>query len=1529
MQAAHRLAVAALAACSTLASASVFYKFDVVAESGQGGIVNLGTGPSINNAGDVAYVGRFTSSTIASASIFVRPPTGPASDLASSMVSPNRNFGEAVRINEHKEVAAWTRVLSGTLQLFEVRIFRATSPGDSSVLVRGAGSSSGVPAPYEILYQNPALNAARVLEDRAGGLPGDKDGVCDAGEVCMSQIAFTAVRAVPSRFVGTVVHNPQNAFDLGVQNESGFTGQTAKPAMADDGRIAIRGNSPSNPILLYDHDVGSSVTIAGSAQGFTTLGNAPGITPDGKIVAFAGNRGQGDGIFLSQQLPGGQRRVVRLAGENLLVQKAELGFSATNAKRYFSSIELDSRVGIIYTPGQDGTVNGAVVVTFIGTPNGASRTNAGTGKPYLFSGQKGLWMMRIELAAPLFEDVCAVRAPGVMGNPFTLGGDDEVQVEDGVAFVNSGDNKICESGNTHDVETLFARAGPIPVVQVGDNIGANVVANVAVHDPIAPAKFDSSGAARTERIGDHRVAFWADVGGGNQLIVRGEHLDSDQDGLMDHWETTGLDLDGTGTIDLDLAAMGATPFQRDFFVQIDFAADRPSPLNLGEKHRPIPGVIRRLSQFYAGAPAMPSGVLAGVRLHLDAGTGRDRAGQNMSRNMGAGPLQGGKLVSAQPIDIMHYGLPNSVTLTGVNAADFDTVKQNNLRNSHRGAREFVFTHVLWTDFHHGLDQFGGSNNTNPVTGTATSGDSWTLYDNNNPNIGAGNFGHGILITGGTGAGQMRQIASSGANSITVSDAFNVVPDATSTYILLHGSGGESQPGDRYDGAFAPGKNFSLTLGGFGRDPVGKEQGRFIDQWQTLAHEIGHNQTLMHGGNNHGNHKANYVSLMNYAYQLCTSGVGKDRFGNPLTGGAPCPVNSYAGPTDAVRNDWGTLDFASSLNPTRTGQAFSAALDPNNVPYPPPPEPSRTLRDILIQHGPQDGTVPVAAVTAPASGSAVAVGSGIAVSFTATDNVGVTRAEVLFDVNGNGEIDEPSEVFAATPSGGGSFTANVPAVSGPSGTRSLTVYAFDAVENPGTAYVRINVGSVAALLVPNVVGAAEEAARNTLLAANFEPGAITRQQSASVPAGSVISQNPAAGQSRAPGTPVALVISLGSNGAFVPNVQGLSQSAASTAITAAGFAVGAITQASGAPLPPNTVIGQSPPGGQIAASGSAVLLLVAAGAGVTVPNVVGLTQAAATNAITGAGLVVGTVTQQTSMSVPAGNVISQNPTSGTVVAGGSAVNLVVSIGPPSVTVPNVVGQTQAAATTAITSAGLVVGTVTQKTSLTVPAGSVISQVPAAGTSVPSGSAIALVVSLGLPCSEFDDVAATSGFCANVEWLKNREITLGCNATSYCPGSAVIRLAMAAFMNRLGDALTAVTFAIEQASLAFDPATAQIVCATGEHDVAGFPRRAHVDAVARFLSSGNTGIVVEPVASTDGGATWVGLAAQTHRGSALAGRWSSLRALAHRDLAVDETIRFALRVSRGGLPGTGVIADGSCNLRVRIDNRNGGSSPFDPE
>lgn len=45
--------------------------------------------------------------------------------------------------------------------------------------------------------------------------------------------------------------------------------------------------------------------------------------------------------------------------------------------------------------------------------------------------------------------------------------------------------------------------------------------------------------------------------------------DRDGDGLLDSWESDGLDVNGDGIVDLDLPAMGADPDRKDLFIEID------------------------------------------------------------------------------------------------------------------------------------------------------------------------------------------------------------------------------------------------------------------------------------------------------------------------------------------------------------------------------------------------------------------------------------------------------------------------------------------------------------------------------------------------------------------------------------------------------------------------------------------------------------------------------------------------------------------------------------------------------------------------------------------------------------------------------------------------------------------------------------------------------------------------------------------------------------------------------------------------
>jgi beta-lactam-binding protein with PASTA domain len=225
----------------------------------------------------------------------------------------------------------------------------------------------------------------------------------------------------------------------------------------------------------------------------------------------------------------------------------------------------------------------------------------------------------------------------------------------------------------------------------------------------------------------------------------------------------------------------------------------------------------------------------------------------------------------------------------------------------------------------------------------------------------------------------------------------------------------------------------------------------------------------------------------------------------------------------------------------------------------------------------------------------------------------------------------------------------------------------AVAGHGTAETRFTRcdATTGPVTVPNVVNQTQAAAATALSAVGLVTGTVTQQPSATVPAGRVSSQNPAAGVGATAGSAVNLVVSTGSapspGPVTVPNVVNQAQAAATAAIQAAQLTVGTISQQSSTTVPAGSVISQSPAAGSLLSVGSAVSVVVSTGP-VAVPNVVNLSQAAATTALTGAGLALGAVSQASSATVPSGSVISQNPAAGTSVAAGSAVSLVVSTGP---------------------------------------------------------------------------------------------------------------------------------------------------------------------------------------------------------------------------------------------------------------------------
>lgn len=189
----------------------------------------------------------------------------------------------------------------------------------------------------------------------------------------------------------------------------------------------------------------------------------------------------------------------------------------------------------------------------------------------------------------------------------------------------------------------------------------------------------------------------------------------------------------------------------------------------------------------------------------------------------------------------------------------------------------------------------------------------------------------------------------------------------------------------------------------------------------------------------------------------------------------------------------------------------------------------------------------------------------------------------------------------------------------------------------------------------------------------------------------------------------------------------------------------------------------------------------------------------------------------------------------------------------------------------------------------------------------------------PCSAFDDVDLASPFCASVEWIKNRGVTVGCQATLYCPFDSVVRLQMAAFMKRLGSALSGTVLRAELQSGAIDLDAQPVVCQTGDFATGNYARRVIVDASFSGLAANPVGFAADAVASLDAGATWTPLAAVGNRSFAASGHWGHARARGIADVDPNQSVRFGLWVSRGALSGTADLVDSTCKLRAVVGNR----------
>jgi serine/threonine protein kinase len=230
-------------------------------------------------------------------------------------------------------------------------------------------------------------------------------------------------------------------------------------------------------------------------------------------------------------------------------------------------------------------------------------------------------------------------------------------------------------------------------------------------------------------------------------------------------------------------------------------------------------------------------------------------------------------------------------------------------------------------------------------------------------------------------------------------------------------------------------------------------------------------------------------------------------------------------------------------------------------------------------------------------------------------------------------------------------------------------------------------TVTKVAVPPLQTLTLEDARQAITDADLVVGDITtRVVTDEAQVNTVLESTPTSGAEVDEGTEVNLVVGQAPDTVTVPNVVGLDEERARSALKQNGFTGDVVIQEESSLRPEGTVLSVSPGENEQVDPNETITLTLSTGT-IELPDVTGRTEAEARSSLTGAGFSDSQISTETVDSTePEGRVVGMNPGPASPASADTRITLQVSGGPADITVPNVRGQTQADATTKLRSAG---------------------------------------------------------------------------------------------------------------------------------------------------------------------------------------------------------------------------------------------------
>ncbi len=265
---------------------SAFYGLTTLASTAGGVFTSLGDLPSINNQGNVAFIGNSNSGN----GIWMAGRSGTLTNVNPKFTNNNdgRTYGRSVAINDINAIVARDQI--GTQ--FLVRRWDGNTPDQFVDLIH-------TPVP---ILGSPDNNFTSAQTFTA---------INNNGDIAfVAYDAAQAARYVEKEYgnnIGVGTYTPLLTADANGAKSS------PRPQLTNNGRVLYV--TPGGNMYLANTATDREF-IAGSRNGFRSIGMGAGVSKDGRVVVFTGDRGRGPGLFAVCQTASG-RDIVRIAGEGV------------------------------------------------------------------------------------------------------------------------------------------------------------------------------------------------------------------------------------------------------------------------------------------------------------------------------------------------------------------------------------------------------------------------------------------------------------------------------------------------------------------------------------------------------------------------------------------------------------------------------------------------------------------------------------------------------------------------------------------------------------------------------------------------------------------------------------------------------------------------------------------------------------------------------------------------------------------------------------------------------------------------------------------------------------------------------------------------------------------------------------------------------------------------------------------------------------------------------------------------------------